>query len=70
MLPLSPLCCTHSFHSLGARACNPQEGLKKVRKDLERQRGMEALPHIGPKLKVKDFYWEPKLEVRMSYVGS
>ena len=41
-----------------------------MRKDLERQRGMEALPHIGPKLKVKDFYWEPKLEVRMSYVGS
>lgn len=38
------------------------EGLKKVRKDLERQRGMEALPYIGPKLQVKDFYWEPKLE--------
>ena len=38
------------------------DSLKRVRRDLEAHRRLQTLPALGPKLKVKDFYWEDRME--------
>jgi len=41
------------------------DSLKALRKDLEAQRSkssLQAVPAAGPKLKVKDFYWEERVQ--------